>query len=176
MPTMTHPTAPNNSFDDLRQSRASSRGVIVAGIVVLIVALAGAIVAGVIAFNREPAPQADLVAGTASASVVAPPAGAEELVGTYAGQLRGQQAQWPAVIALAGGEGLVAYPDNGCQVYLYGAHPHGETIRFQAQALTSCEAPGTWEFQRTDRGILAAYSEDGAVIASGDLDRSTPPA
>lgn len=160
---------PDNSFDSLRQSPASTRRVVLSGIVVLVLASIGAIAAGVVAQNREPAP---VIVNQAPTTTLTAPAAAADLIGTYSGELRNaadaaDAANAPvftAALALTGATGLLTYPDKGCQVFLSEAKPgaNGE-VTYKAASLAKCDAAGEWTFTRTDVGLTAAYTEDGAT-------------
>ena len=164
---------PDNSFDSLRQTPDSSRRVVLSGIIVLVLASIGAIVAGVVAQQREPAP---IIVNQAPTTTLTAPAAAADFIGTYSGKLHAPDAPektWSAALALTGPAGLLAYPDKGCQVHLSDATPGANgAVTFTAAALAKCDAAGTWSFTLTDVGLSAEYSEDGQVRVAGEFIRA----
>lgn len=155
---------PENSFDRYRDD---NRGWLWTGIAALVIAAVAAIVAGVVAMNREPAPVEVVAAPT---TTLVAPAAADELIGVYSGEVVSPEgATRTAVVALTGAQGLVTYPKSGCQAYLSGAEADDAAVRYKAESLAKCPADGTWVFTRTDTGVHAKYVEGTAVRVSGDL-------
>lgn len=170
----------SNSFDQHRENQGTARWIIIAGIVVLILAVLAAVFAGRTALNERAAQQTAASESTTAATVTvtAPPSRANEIVGTFAGKVNNahsdrDSAAWNMTVTFGGNTASLGYPDSGCFVHLNDPREVHGAIEFSAHAITrKCKADGTWSFRTTDSGLFAEYSESNEVVVHGDISRT----
>lgn len=178
----------NGSFAYLNNRSPSTRPVIIGGILVLVIAGLGAVIAGIVAVSRD---DAALPASSATVTVTAQPDTGEErpeptggdvpAPGTYEGQLSSVAddetagARWEAVAMFSGAHGMIVYPTTSCTVRIdrIDAAEH-----WQSTPLTSqCSGEGSWQVVRLPGDILelAFVSPEGHRLVEGTLSLATDP-
>lgn len=172
----------NGSFAYLDDRTPRTRPVIVGGIAVLLLALAGVIAAGVVASSRaDDAPPAASTAATVTVQAApdGAPAGAPDdgfpEPGTYQGRMSSVAdddtagASWDAVATLGGDTGMIVYPTTSCTALL--GYSPAEDL-WTSTALTSqCSGEGAWRIDARPGKIieLAFVSASGAELVTGTL-------
>ncbi|OFS23513.1 hypothetical protein [Corynebacterium sp. HMSC04H06] len=156
---------PADTFTRYRESRRTGRRLIFAGVSVIALALLAAITAYF--FRPSPSepepfslPSAHDGTGGSFELDAEPDSAAAR--GMFYGSLSEEgspEGAWTAVAALTGQTGIVTYPDQNCQVYLFDPVADGSRVSFDAETLVGrCEAEGTWAFESTGNGLRATYT------------------
>lgn len=172
---------PDNTFDTYRESRSTARGIITAGIVVLIVAALAALAAAWYALSTKPddAPEDADSPAAATVTVTAPPQSATELTGTYSGHVSsataaeaGDDKEWTMMVTFGGNTATLGYPQSGCFVYLSEPVDDAGATVFKASPVSKkCSADGTWSFRPNEDGLYAEYSEGSDLLVTGQVRR-----
>lgn len=180
----------NGSFAYLDQRTPKNRPVIIAGVVVLILAVLGAIAAGIIAAGRDDAqhpttPETITVTAAPEPAEEARPEGTDDadlpVPDTYAGSLVSVAEDdtagrsWQAVATFAGDSAVLVYPSTGCAMYLEA----GAAGQWSSQALSdACAGTGAWQITYPGGGLLelAFVTDDEQVLVEGTLSAVSDPA
>ncbi|WIM68512.1 hypothetical protein QP027_03705 [Corynebacterium breve] len=168
-----------DSFSQLKNAAGANRPVVVGGIIVLLVALAAAVIAGWIALSDDQSAPAPPTQVTVTATPETPgfsPDNPPE--GTYVGELTSladdtQGERWQAVATFGGGSGMITYPDQGCAVSL----KPKEADTYSSTALTrKCTGTeGSWVITTPESGLVdLVYLLDGKPIVEGTLSLGFP--
>ncbi|AWB82214.1 hypothetical protein C3B44_07480 [Corynebacterium yudongzhengii] len=177
----------NGSFAYLDQRTPKNRPVIIAGVIVLILAVLGAIAAGIIAAGRDDAqhpttpetitvtaaPEQEEDPRAEDADRPAPDTYAGSLVSVAEDDTAGRS--WQAVATFAGDNALMVYPSTGCAMYLE-AEADGQ---WSSQALSdACAGTGAWQITYPGGGLLelAFVTDDEQVLVEGTLSAVSDPA
>ncbi|MGV0325572.1 hypothetical protein ACUY2E_01200 [Corynebacterium confusum] len=156
---------PVDTFTRYRESRRTRRRLVFAGVAVIVLAL----LAAVTAYFFRPAPSEpepfslpSAHDGTGGSFELDAEPDSASARGMFYGELSEEgspEGAWTAVAALTGQTGIVTYPDQNCQVYLFDPVADGSRVSFDAETLAGrCEADGTWDFETTEHGLGATYT------------------
>lgn len=165
-----------DSFSELRTAGGPNKPWVVGGVLALIVAMIGVVLAAAYWYaNPRPEPASAVPATvTVTAQPQLPIDDPSAPTGTYTGTLNSLEDDakvkaWPAVATFGGGTASVTYPLTGCTALI------GEGGQSIPLTKGCNEGQGRWDVEKLEPGIVRlTYIENDKPLVEGDLSAGLP--